>query len=110
MQSRVVSVSAQPGTASEDPLQPDISLILDTWPNPFAASLNINLDTRFAQPRVRIYNLRGARIRDLEVSTDGANCVWDGNLESGQPAPAGIYLLRAETGKNSELRRVVKTR
>ena len=110
MQSRVVSVSAQSGTASEDPLQPEIPLILDTWPNPFAASLNINLDTRFAQPRVRIYNLRGARIRDLVVSTDGANCVWDGNLESGQPAPAGIYLLRAETGKNSELRRVVKTR
>lgn len=110
MQSRTVSVAAQPGTASEDPLEPDSTLIRGTWPNPFAGQLNIDLDSRFVQPRVRVYNLRGARICDLAVSLDGSLSVWDGNLPSGKPAPAGIYLLRAQSGNRSELHRVVKTR
>lgn len=110
MQSRVVSVAAHPGTAAEDHLQPEFHLIRGTWPNPFTSQLNLDLDSRPNPPRVRVYNLRGARIRDLEVSPDGSRCVWDGTLESGQPAPAGIYLLRAESGPGLELRRVVKTR
>jgi len=110
MQSRVVSVAAHPGTAAEDHLQPEFHLIRGTWPNPFTSQLNLDLDSRPNPPRVRVYNLRGARIRDLEVSPDGSRCFWDGTLESGQPAPAGIYLLRAESGPGLELRRVVKTR
>lgn len=109
MQSRTVSVAAQSGTASEDPLQPDLPLIRATYPNPFAATLNIDLDSRLIQPRARIYNMRGEKIRELPVSAAGAQCHWDGRLASGTLAPAGIYLLRVDSGKNSQLRRVVKS-
>lgn len=110
LQSRNVSVAAHPGTSAEDFLQPDISLIRGTYPNPFAGQLTIDLDSRLAKARVRVYNLRGEKIREIPLPSGNSTCHWDGFLDSGTPAPAGIYLLRVDAGKNSELRRVVKSR
>ncbi len=110
MQSRVVSVAAHPGSGADDPFQPRFPLIRDVWPNPFSSQLSVSLDSRLAQARAVIYNLRGAKIRELPVSQGANQCSWDGNLSSGKPAPPGVYLLRAEAGKNRETRRVVKLR
>lgn len=109
MQSRIVSVAAHADAAAGDPVQPEYHLIRGAWPNPFSRQLNLELNSRNASARVRVYNLRGTRIRELPVSSDGASCQWDGALESGIPAPAGIYLLKVDVGKSSELIRVVKS-
>ncbi len=109
MQSRTVSVAARGGSAAEDPVQPEYPLIRSAWPNPFSSQLTLDLDSRKVPTRVEVYNLRGARIRELPVSPDGSTCRWDGNLETGIPAPAGIYLLKVDAGNNSDQIRVVKS-
>ncbi|MBW6513976.1 MAG: metallophosphoesterase [Candidatus Syntrophosphaera sp.] len=103
---KYVSIASN-STAVEDPIQPPFSLISSAHPNPFASQLTVRLDSRAANPTLRIYNLRGELVREFGPSPDG-KIVWDGRFASGRVAPAGIYLLQARQGKASELRRVVK--
>ncbi|MBI4547126.1 MAG: T9SS type A sorting domain-containing protein, partial [Ignavibacteriae bacterium] len=68
------------------------------YPNPFNPTTRI----RFALPqetkvKLKIYNILGQEITTLidEIQQPGFKSVtWDGNGESGQPLPSGLYFYR----------------
>jgi len=81
-------------------------------PNPFTTSTSIAY--RLTNPghvKVSVFDLRGRRVAVLEdaARAPGTNVVtWDGHIEGGQQAPAGLYFIRLELPGHSETRRVVR--
>ena len=98
------------GVAAEDPLLAPSPLIAAVWPNPFTASLRVSLSPRSGPAQAKIYNARGQKLRALAVDREGSELLWDGRLEDGSAAPAGVYFLRVSCGTRSETKRVLKIR
>ena len=82
-------------------------------PNPFARATTFRYETaRPMRVTMAIYNVTGARVRTLvDEQVSGAHTItWDGALQSGTRAPAGIYYLRVEAGDVRENRKIVLLR
>ena len=82
-------------------------------PNPFARATTFRYEA--ATPThvtMSIYNVAGARVRALvdEVVSGPHSITWDGTVQSGTRAPAGIYYLRVEAGALRENRKIVLLR
>lgn len=82
-------------------------------PNPFTRATTFRYEA--ATPmriRMAIYNVAGARVRALvdEVVSGPRTITWDGTVQSGTRAPAGIYYLRVEAGALRENRKIVLLR
>ncbi len=90
---------------SSDPGIPILSVNLEVSPNPFnnAVSLKLNWSGALTDdyPALDIYDINGRLVHCLEadVLSDGeASVLWNGNLQSGNRANAGIYYVRARVG------------
>lgn len=92
-------------------------LSLAPYPNP---ALGGKTSVRFRVPSngslpadLMIYDITGRRIRTLaaglQPGTEGV-AVWDGRLDDGRPAAAGVYLLRLRGGGVRETARLVLVR
>ncbi len=78
---------------------------LSAWPLPYPGGvLHVSLGAwgapaeRSAQADVTLFDLRGRRVRSLfrgPVATGRQLLEWDGRDDRGQPAAAGVYVLRA---------------
>ncbi|MCA9751257.1 MAG: PQQ-binding-like beta-propeller repeat protein [Gemmatimonadetes bacterium] len=79
--------------------------LLGASPNPsrFTDPVRVRFElARSAHASVRIYDLRGARVRTLldGVRPAGSNVVvWDRNDDAGRPVAAGVYFYRFESGE-----------
>ena len=76
------------------------------------AELQLSLP-QSADVSVKIYNARGALVRDLfsgRVGSGERSLVWDGRDGSGRPAASGAYFVRATTGSNVLTGRVLMVR
>jgi len=62
--------------------------------------------------RVAIYDLLGRRVRELDAGGgEGPRRVtWDGRRDAGDPAPAGLYVVRAGRGTSAPARRFLLVR
>lgn len=111
---KYVSIKATANTANDDPTNvAAANPIRSIYPNPFSDRLSILLDpAKGSRLELKVYNLRGERVRDLVLPvSDGIYSLeWDGNGERGERLPGGIYLIRARIGKQSFVRKVVKSR
>jgi len=92
------------------------AVTLEVAPNPFASRIAIRLAnaTGAARPaRITVHDLQGRR---LAVPWDGPAAPgetlveWDGRGADGSPVGAGLYLVRAELGGETLVRRVVRIR
>ena len=86
-------------------------------PNPFNAStvipLQIPVDLAGEAMRLRIYNLSGQVVRELQVHAPGAGehrLTWDGRDEYGREAGSGVYVYRLETRAWAVNRRMLLVR
>jgi len=83
-------------------------------PNPFSVSTSFAY--QISSPghvRVGVFDIRGRRIAVLEDAQRGAGTrkvTWDGHVEGGGQAPAGIYFIRVEVPGRNETHRVVRLR
>jgi len=99
------AVAAQGGVTAAPSLP---AATLTAHPNPFNPQTVIRFAGLPAGVRgaVRIYNLRGERVRTLH---DGAfattSFTWDGRDQRGGPMPTGVYLVE---GRAAGIHRVVK--
>jgi hypothetical protein len=98
------------GDATTEPVE----FALSVTPNPSsgaAATFHFDLPaTGGSAPTIRIYDLRGRRVRALVLpETPGpGSAAWDGRDEAGRPAPAGVYLARIDAGAQRASRRFVR--
>ncbi|KPL05823.1 hypothetical protein AMJ71_10785, partial [candidate division TA06 bacterium SM1_40] len=83
-------------------------------PNPFGSSTTISYSlAAAAQVRLAVYDIRGARVRELASGTAPAGShqvAWDGRDERGRKVGSGIYFCRLEAGERSATRRMVLLR
>ncbi len=84
-------------------------------PNPFRGSTSISFDAPGASidARLDVLDVTGRRVATLaRALRDGASgrAAWDGRDEGGAPLPAGVYLLRLETGSANATQKVVLVR
>ncbi|MCD4733602.1 T9SS type A sorting domain-containing protein [bacterium] len=83
-------------------------LLVGLYPNPVVSELTLELNSGGSDCRVTLYDLSGRLVDNL----------YSGSLSEGRHSlsfdlasrPAGVYLLRVESGSVSENRRVVITR
>jgi hypothetical protein len=89
---------------------------VEVAPSPFVADVHIT----FALPagphvpvRLSVFDPAGRRLSTLfdgVPAADRVDVTWDGRDTDGAPAAAGVYLLRAASGRTQWTRRIVKLR
>lgn len=84
----------------------------EPFPNPARGALS--LPFRLQRPvslKISVYDLLGRQVRRIvlrqEFGTGAHTLHWDGLLENGSPAPAGIYFVRFRTGRVQVVRKIV---
>lgn len=81
-------------------------------PNPSRGTVRLRYTLASpARATAAIYSPEGRRVRTLLAAPLPAGIgrlEWDGRLDSGSPAPAGLYFLRFESGGASVVRRLVR--
>jgi flagellar hook assembly protein FlgD len=86
----------------------------DIYPNPFRDKTSISFSlSGQADARMDIFNLQGVVVRTLEFAPGNQHDVryeWDGCDNNGNLLPAGIYLLKVNTGVTIEFSRIVVVR
>jgi len=87
---------------------------LAAFPNPARKGCDIRFAFSTEAPvRLSIYDVSGQAVRSFSshfLRLTSHSLFWDGRDESGIEVPSGIYLLRAEAGKESVTGRVVVAR
>jgi hypothetical protein len=80
-------------------------------PNPAHAHARIAFETATASDvRIEVFDVAGRVVRDLSPGRMGAGkheVLWDGSVQSGERARAGIYFVRVRTGDATTQARVV---
>ena len=101
----------RPGTGPARPV------LQQNAPNPFNASTVIPLQVPAGLAgeamRLRIYNLSGQVVRELQVHAAGAGehrLSWDGRDDYGRDAASGVYVYRLETREWAVHRRMLLLR
>lgn len=93
---------------------------LSAWPNPYrGGSLRVSF-ALFGQAGsatfdadVAVFDIAGRRVRTLATGRfhgPRQETVWDGRLENGEAAPAGVYFVRCTSGSVTNQEKVVVVR
>ena len=79
------------------------------YPNPTREGAALDLIGSPGSPvRARVVDMRGRVVARLAVSAGTGPVIWDGRLDTGPEAPAGVYFIRVESDRASTTRRLVK--
>ncbi|MDH4222902.1 MAG: S8 family serine peptidase [candidate division Zixibacteria bacterium] len=82
------------------------------YPNPFQDSLNIFVGKSSSEKPVNLYvfTLAGELVykHSSEIFQEVYNTSWNGKNSRGEDLAAGIYLLKVDVGKESEIVKIVK--
>jgi hypothetical protein len=96
--------------AGELPL-PERYALSPNRPNPFNPVTVIAYDLpRAGESRLVIYDVSGARVRELVNRRESAgrySVTWDGRGDSGAPAASGVYFYRLTSGTFTQTRKMV---
>jgi hypothetical protein len=103
------------GSANDDPSQvPPLGLKISAAPNPFRASLSIDVSCEARSGiRVAVYDLRGRCVTELcdgVSASEGLRLVWDGKDSAGRDTTPGIYFIMAGSNTGTEVLKVLRTR
>jgi hypothetical protein len=93
---------------------PRPALLLDPSPNPFNPVVRVQFVlARPQRVRLTVYDLAGRRVATLADGAFGAGrqeTVWRGVDGRGEPAASGLYMLRLEGERGSDLKRMTLVR
>jgi hypothetical protein len=93
-------------TATEDDVLPGVALNLSAYPNPFASSVNITLQSKSNAPvKATVYNIKGQLIKALGNSK---SLIWEGTDSNNQPVSNGIYFIKAEQDGKTVTSKVIR--
>ncbi|NLW18783.1 MAG: hypothetical protein GXY81_03745 [Candidatus Cloacimonetes bacterium] len=93
------------GSSAQDEILPVRSLQI--WPQPLREGVKISLDS--GEPdeyRIAVHDLKGRLLFELpDGLKQGSQTFWDGCDLQGRRLPAGLYLIRASSAKQSHAKR-----
>jgi flagellar hook assembly protein FlgD len=96
-------------------LKPGLTMLGQSYPNPFQAgvSIPIMLDASQSRLQIQVYDLWGRRVRTLNRDAVEAGTVvftWDGRTDDGREVDSGLYLyqLVGDTGVLGSPKRMIK--
>jgi hypothetical protein len=103
------------GTSSEFRLAPkNIGRSLSVFPNPSSTGAAISLSGSCLPPlSLAIYDASGRKIRDLTSAFNNSGhqpVIWDGSGNRGERTPAGIYLIKYESGNITMQKALIRTK
>ncbi len=108
------AVSAVPGEPDAGGATAAVFRLAPPAPNPVAAITRLRFELpAAAQTSLRIFDVRGRRVRTLleEALPAGAFFPqWDGTDDRGAPVAAGLYFLRLEAGARRATQKLVVAR
>ncbi|HMB70178.1 MAG TPA: FlgD immunoglobulin-like domain containing protein, partial [bacterium] len=109
----LVEESAVTGTVATIP-RPDALRLSAARPNPFRAETVVTYELPVAaRVTLRVYDVAGRRVRDLERGPRPAgthHVTWNGTDARNRSVAPGIYFLRLQAGERTLVRRVVRLR
>jgi hypothetical protein len=111
---RLVASFAPPDSLPPETIPPVVSLAGFPYatPNPFIDRTELAFDlSRPGNLRVSIFDPSGRQLRELrrrDLPAGETSVVWDGDDDEGDPVPAGVYLVRYASGKQSGGFRLVR--
>mgnify|MGYP001282631286 CR=1 FL=1 len=94
-------------TSVSDPTTPAVTSI-SCYPNPFGEAGTTIKTKNSSVSRVEIYNIKGQKIRELNVEAKSQEIHWDGRNYNNQECPAGLYFMRVTEGNKLTIIRAVK--
>jgi hypothetical protein len=87
------------------PASPVVSSLLSAFPNPFKASVMFTLSGFMENgAALRIFDASGKQVADLSAATGAGHAVWNPGKR-----PAGVYIVRAQKGDLSLIKRIILT-
>ncbi len=90
------------------------AMILNNTPNPFRSStiISYTLPSNIREAEIEIYNIKGQLVKTLipfpNRGLGTSEVVWDGKDDRGKQVGAGMYFLYMKTGKNVNIKKIVK--
>lgn len=106
----VIMTDQSVGTADEPEIARTFRLH-QNYPNPFNPSTRISFEVPVReQVSLTIHNILGQRVATLvesELDPGNYEFIWDGTLQEGQTAPAGVYFYRLTQGEKSATAKMV---
>lgn len=87
---------------------------MTTWPNPLHDEANVRFTlARGGRITARVYDVAGRAVRTFfqgDAQPGTVNLHWDSRDDDGRRVPAGVYLLRVESGEGVWTSNVVRVR
>lgn len=81
------------------------------WPNPGRGGFQVSYSMRRpGAVRLVVLDVSGRRVRQIREQRGAGEHVmrWDGQTQSGEPTPPGVYFLELRTGEHEAVHRVVR--
>ena len=97
-------------TANSDNTITPVAISISAYPNPVNRSGIVTFEAKFTSSQtgnITIYNLKGQKVKALEVSAKNPNVTWNSRDETNQLCAAGIYFYRLSTDKSNTARKLV---
>lgn len=79
---------------------------MTTYPNPFNASVAIDVTGVDSNARLEIFDINGRMVKDYSVE-QSRKIIWEGNDSNGEPLSSGIYFARLISGDKEIRTRLV---
>jgi hypothetical protein len=94
----------------EGPNTPVVTGISNVYPNPFSGSTTIKLGVKEANQayQLKIYNIKGECVYRNSGNAKGSfDLKWNGQSDSGEKLPSGIYLISFTSGNTTQTRKAI---
>ena len=102
------------GVEGEENLRPATHLLMETYPNPFNASIRMRYNLLHAEHvTLSVHNMLGQQVRHMDLGPQQAGehqWVWQGLDQQGTHTPSGVYFVTLRAGNESVSRKIVLLR
>jgi len=86
------------------------AVTIAAFPNPSRGSVTFTVGHRAPDGKVTIYDAAGRQVNTFAIGASPCTIRWDGNDLQGRSVSDGIYFVKAESGTDQAIEKIVLTR
>ncbi|MCK5833572.1 hypothetical protein KAH81_07875 [bacterium] len=86
--------------------QPE-KLSLNFAPNPFNASLSIEIQGNAEPSRLEIFDISGRSVRSFDLAPKQGCIIWDGKDHLGEVVSGGVYLIKVANDRSEKTKKAI---